>query len=64
METTFFNINKKIVLSNKDSNSIVLFKCNGCNLNKTMLTVYTDKKDKGYLCEYCTKNNLFSSNNK
>ncbi len=64
METMMFSTNKRAVLSNGDSNSLVLFKCDGCNLNKSVLTVYADKHERGYLCEYCTKSNLFSSDSK
>lgn len=64
METMMFTKNKRSVLSNEDSNSLVLFKCDGCNLNKSMLIVYSDKSERGYLCEYCTKSNLFSSDSK
>lgn len=64
METMMFTKNKRSVLSNEDSNSLVLFKCDGCNLNKSILIVYSDKRERGYLCEYCTKSNLFSSDSK
>ena len=64
METMMFTKNKRSVLSNEDSNSLVLFKCDGCNLNKSMLIVYSNKSERGYLCEYCTKSNLFSSDSK
>jgi transcription elongation factor Elf1 len=64
METMMFSTNKRAVLSNRDSSLFVLFKCDGCNLNKSVLTVYTDKPERGYLCEYCTKSNLFSSDSK
>ena len=64
METILCSTNKRALLSSADSNSILLYKCDGCNLNKSMLTVHADKQERGYLCEYCTKSNLFSSNSK
>jgi len=59
-----FTKNKRLVRSTEDSNSLALFKCDGCNLNKSMLIVYSDKSERGYLCEYCTKSNLFSIDSK
>ena len=38
---------------NIDYNSILIFKCDGCHLIKPNLRVFADKKEKGYLCEYC-----------
>ena len=64
METTMFSTNKRAVLSNEDNNSLMLFKCDGCNLNKGVLYMCSDKQERGYLCEYCTKSNLFSSDSK
>lgn len=51
-----FITNKRANLSNKDENSFLLFKCDGCQLNKNYLRLIVDKKEKGYLCEYCIKN--------
>jgi hypothetical protein len=56
--------NKRAVLSNADSYSFVLFKCDGCNLNKGVLYMCSDKQERGYLCDYCKKSNLFSSHSK
>lgn len=44
---------KRAYLSSKDYNSILIFKCDGCHLIKPNLRVFADKKEKGYLCEYC-----------
>lgn len=52
--------NKRAVLSTADNNSLLLFKCDGCKLNKSVLAICTDKQERGYLCEYCIKSNLFS----
>ena len=52
---TPFETCKKAYLSNKDNNSILIFKCDGCQLNKMHIRAFADKKEKGYLCDYCVK---------
>lgn len=41
------------VLSNNDSNSIVLFYCDGCNEIRKHLTCFASSPDKKYLCDEC-----------
>ena len=50
-----FETCKRSYLSNKDYNSILMFKCDGCHLIKSQLRSLSDKKEKGYVCEYCFK---------
>jgi predicted SprT family Zn-dependent metalloprotease len=63
MDIVHSSKNNRITFSTQHNSSILLYKCDGCNLFKNMLSIHTDKKERGYLCEYCTKSNLFSSNN-
>ena len=50
-----FETNQRCFLSTNDYNSIVLFKCESCHLIKSHLRAFADKKEKGYLCDYCIK---------
>jgi hypothetical protein len=51
-----FGINKRACFYNNDENSLLLFKCDGCQLNKNCLRLIVDKTEKEYLCDYCIKN--------
>ena len=50
---THFEKSKRGYLSNKDNNSFMLFKCDSCHLNKPHLISFSNKKEKGYFCEFC-----------
>ncbi len=47
--------NERGVLSGSDSNSIVLFKCDGCSEVCKHLTCFASSPNKQYLCDMCLK---------
>lgn len=57
-----FEKNKRAKMSNKDNNSFITFitfTCDRCQLNKNYLRLVVDKKEKGYLCDFCIKNKTY-----
>ena len=49
------SLNKRALFSNNDHNSLVVYTCDSCALFKCHLSMTMEKKERGYLCEYCSK---------
>ena len=54
-----FEKNKRAKMASKDNNSFITFTCDRCQLNKNYLRLVVDKKEKGYLCDFCIKNKTY-----
>ena len=49
------SLNKRALFSNNDNNSLVVYTCDSCGLFKSHLSMTIERKERGYLCEYCSK---------
>lgn len=49
------SLNKRALCSNTDENSLVVYTCDSCGLFKSHLSMKVEKKERGFLCEYCIK---------
>ncbi len=51
------SLNKRALYSSNDDNSLVVYTCDSCGLFSKHLSITIEKKERGFLCEYCSKSN-------